>query len=61
MRPSPPIVLHPVALGEGRVVGDLLAAIEFALLYGVLVGLALLHVADALPNGPVNAHAGKTL
>lgn len=60
MLPSPPVILHPVAFGEGRVVGYLLAAIQFALLNGMLVGLALLHVAYALPNGSVHSYASET-
>lgn len=43
MRPSSPIVLHAVVLGEQRVAGDLGATVQLAAIDDMLVCLAYLH------------------
>ena len=50
MRPNSPIVLLPIALGERRVVGDILAAIQLAAGDSMLLGLAYLHETNYQPS-----------
>ena len=57
MSPCSSIVLDAVALGEGRIVGDLMTAIEFTLLDGVYVSIAFLHIANSFPLRTINTNA----
>ncbi len=59
--PRPPIILHPIALVKRCAVGHLFPVGEFTFGDGVFVGFAGGQVADAVPVGAVETHAGQAL